>query len=430
MAGIEGFKIKNYRTLRDITLGKLWNTQNKKPLTPITVVIGKNGVGKSTLFDAFGFLSDCLKDGVEEACDARGRGGFERIRSQGQDGSIEFEIYYKEDRNARPITYELAIDLDSDGRPFVKQERLRQRRKGQKTGWPFSFLILNEGKGVVWKGEEEGKQVEEDREKFDLLNLINQLIKGQEQEESKETEIVELNDKRKLGIATLGSLKQHPRISLFRKFIEGWYLSYFTPDAARSLPLAGPQKHLNIHGDNLGNVVQFMEREHSKKFQAVLDNISRKIPGIQKISTEKSPDSRLLLKFNDRGFQDPFYVQQMSDGTLKVFAYLLLLEDPSPPPFLCVEEPENGLYHKLLETLAQEFREHATGRKGGSQIFITTHQPYFVDALQPEEVWVLEKGKDGFSTIERASEDPLIQNLVAQGLPLGGLWYSDYLDKR
>ena len=429
MAGIEGLRIKNYRALKDITLGKLWNTQNRDSLTPMTAVIGKNGVGKSTLFDAFGFLSDCLKGGVEEACDARGRGGFERLRSQGQEGSIEFHIYYKEDYNSRPITYELAIDLDTDNRPYVKKERLRQRRKGQKTGWPFSFLLLDEGKGIVWKGEEEGKQVEEGQDHFDLFKLIEK-IQREADEESKETELVELNDKRKLGIATLGSLKQHPRISLFRRFIEGWYLSYFTPDAARSLPLAGPQKHLNIHGDNLGNVVQFMEREHSKKFQNILNSISRKIPGIEKISTEKSPDNRLLLKFNDRGFQDPFYVQQMSDGTLKVFAYLLLLEDPSPPPFICIEEPENGLYHKLLETLAQEFRKHATGQRGRSQIFITTHQPYFVDALQPEEVWILEKGDDGFSRIKRASDNPLIKNLVSEGLPLGSLWYSDYLDER
>ncbi|EPF21884.1 MAG: ATPase [Microcystis aeruginosa Ma_MB_F_20061100_S19] len=429
MAGIEGLRIKNYRALKDITLGKLWNTQNRDSLTPMTAVIGKNGVGKSTLFDAFGFLSDCLKGGVEEACDVRGRGGFERLRSQGQEGSIEFQIYYKEDYNSRPITYELAIDLDTDNRPYVKKERLRQRRKGQKTGWPFSFLLLDEGKGIVWKGEEEGKQVEEGQDHFDLFKLIEK-IQREADEESKETELVELNDKRKLGIATLGSLKQHPRISLFRRFIEGWYLSYFTPDAARSLPLAGPQKHLNIHGDNLGNVVQFMEREHSKKFQNILNSISHKIPGIEKISTEKSPDNRLLLKFNDRGFQDPFYVQQMSDGTLKVFAYLLLLEDPSPPPFICIEEPENGLYHKLLETLAQEFRKHATGQRGSSQIFITTHQPYFVDALQPEEVWILEKGDDGFSRIKRASDNPLIKNLVSEGLPLGSLWYSDYLDER
>ncbi len=365
--------------------------------------------------------------GVEEACDMRGRGGFERIRSQGQTGPIEFEIYYKQDGNARPITYELSIDLDKSSRPYVKKERLRQRRKGQKHGWPFSFLALDEGKkGVAWKGETAGHAFDETNGDADLLKFIERLPS----EESAETEVVELADKRKLGIATLGALKQHPRISAFREFIEGWYLSYFTPDAARSLPLAGPQKHLNLHGDNLGNVVQFMEREHKDRFKRILERIAARIPGIDKIDTLPTEDKRLLLRFNDKGFQDPFYAQQMSDGTLKVFAYLLLLEDPVPPPFLCIEEPENGLYHKLLETLAREFREHATGKKGGSQIFITTHQPYFVDALEPEEVWILAKGADGFSTIRRASDDPLVNEMVSQGLPLGGLWYSDYLDER
>jgi len=430
MAKIEGFRVQNFRTLKDVTLGKLWNSQDSDPLTPMTAVIGKNGVGKSTLFDAFGFLADCLKSGVEEACDARGRGGFEKIRSQGESGPIEFEVYYKQDGNARPITYELAIDLDETGRPYVLKERLRQRRKGQKHGWPFSFLILNRGKGVVWRGDTLGHQIDEGEDDSDPNTLIERIILQYSQEESKETDVVELEDKRILGITTLGSLKQHPRISAFRRFIGGWYLSYFTPDAARGLPLAGPQKHLNIHGDNLGNVVQYMEREHPKRFQSILKRIATKIPGIDKIETEKTPDGRVLLRFNDRGFEDPFYAQQMSDGTLKVFAYLLLLEDPTPPPFLCIEEPENGLYHKLLESLAQEFREHATGRKGGSQVFVTTHQPYFVDALEPKEVWILEKGFDGFSTIRRASADPVVESLVAEGLPLGGLWYSDYLDLR
>ncbi|MCP4699742.1 MAG: AAA family ATPase [Gammaproteobacteria bacterium] len=427
MAKIEGFRIKNYRALKDVTLGKLWNTQQVQPLTPMTAVIGKNGAGKSSLFDAFGFLADCLKLGVEEACDARGRGGFDRIRSQGGNDPIEFQIYYKQDGNARPITYELAIDIDKNGRPCVKQERLRQRRKGQKHGRPFSFLLLNEGKGVVWKGEEQG--IDEGKADFDLFKLIEKIESGTH-EESSETEVIELQDKRKLGTATLGALKQYPRISVFRQFIEGWHLSCFTPDAARGLPLAGSQRHLNIHGDNLGNVVQFMEREHSKRFKNILNRIAEKIPGIDRINTEKSPDNRLLLRFNDKGFDDPFYVQQMSDGTLKVFAYLILLEDPTPPPFICIEEPENGLYHKLLETLAAEFRTHATGRKDAPQLFITTHQPYFVDALSPEETWILEKGPDGFSSVRRASDDETVNAMVREGLPLGGLWYSDYLDAR
>jgi len=266
MARIDGIRIRNFRVLKDVTIGKLWSLQRVKPLTPLTAVIGKNGSGKSTLFDAFGFLADCLTFGVEEACDKRGRGGFERIRSQGQDGPIEFEVYYKEHGNARPITYELAIGLDRFKRPYVLKERLRQRRKGQKYGRPISFLILNDGKGVVWKGETQGRQIDEEKEQLDLIELIDAIEKGRDKEESRETEVVELEDIRKLGIATLGSLKQHPKISAFRKFIEGWYLSYFDPNAARSLPLAGPQKHLNIHGNNIGNVVQFMEREHPRRF--------------------------------------------------------------------------------------------------------------------------------------------------------------------
>ena len=409
MAIIEGFRVQNFRALRDVTLGKLSGEQVGDPLTPFTVVIGKNGVGKSTLFDAFGFVADCLATDVETACDMKQRGGFERMRSRGVTEPICFEIYYRGAQNERPISYELAIDLDSSGRPFVLSEVLKQRRKGLKSGRPFPFLRLEHGKGTVGAGEE---------------------AVGDEQEESNASSPVELTDPRELGISTLGTLKEHPRIGKFRDFLKGWYLSYFYPDAARSLPTAGPQRHLNVHGDNIGNVVQFMEREHKDRFKSILDRIASKIPGIAKIDTKVTDDKRVLLRFNDGAFGDPFFAQQMSDGTLKMFAYLLLLEDPDPPPFICIEEPENGLYHKLLEALAQEFRTHATGKKNAPQVFVTTHQPYFVDALSPEEVWILEKGADGFSAIRRASELEVVTNLVAEGLPLGGLWYSDYLDAR
>ncbi len=410
MALIEGFRVQNYRALRDVTLGKLSSQQGGAPLTPFTVVIGKNGVGKSTLFDAFGFVADCLSHDVEVACDMKQRGGYERLRSRGTTEPIRFEIYYREATGERPMTYELSIALDATGRPFVESEVLKQRRKGQKHGRPYPFLRLHHGKGMVWAGEE---AVE---------------VEG---EEDRAQTPVELTDLRQLGIATLGTLKEHPRIKRFRDFLKGWYLSYFYPDAARGLPSAGPQKHLNIHGDNIGNVVQFMEqRENADRFKLILSRIAAKIPGVKSIDTKVTDDKRVLLRFNDGAFADPFFAQQMSDGTLKVFAYLLLMEDPDPPPFICIEEPENGLYHKLLETLAQEFRAHANGKKNAPQIFVTTHQPYFVDALSPDEVWILEKGEDGYSVIRRVSDLEMVKNLVDEGLPLGGLWYSDYLEER
>jgi predicted ATPase len=432
MAKIKGIRIQNFRCLKDVSMGTTSENPDAEPLSPLTVVIGKNGVGKSTLFDAFGFLADTLKNGIEEACDKRG--GFEKIRSQGQTGAIKFVITYKGNEDAHPLTYRICVDSDNSDRPLIRTESIFQHADES-----LCFLTLANGGGFALKGDEASKDGFDYHQYSVLINLLD-TTKSKEmttqelnvmagQAGVKAAEIVKLTDNRKLGIATLGALKQHPEIAAFRQFMESWYLSYFTPDAARSLPLDGVHQYLNSRGDNLANVVKFMEREYGDKFQDILDSIAKKIPGIHKISTQKTPDGRLLLCFNDKGFQDPFYAPQMSDGTLKVFAYLLLLEAPNPPPFICIEEPENGLYHKLLEVLATEFRAH-TQRENGSQLFITTHQPYFVDGLNPREVWILEKGEDGFSTIRRASDDELVNNLFEEEMPLGGLWYSGYLDKR
>lgn len=410
MARIDGIKIQNYKTLRDVTLGKLWNGKGK-PLTDLTVVIGRNGAGKSSLFDVFGFLADCLNQGVEEACDMRQRGGFDKLISKDQEGPIHFEILYRESSHTRPITYELSIGKDDSGRPYVEKERLLQSRESSKRGRPMAFLDLRNGAGQVWNGE----YTENDRNHEDGPD------------ESNVREDIEFNDTRRLAIATLGTLRQHPRIARFRSFISGWYLSYFSPNAARQLGMSGAHPHLNTDGNNLGNVVQYMERQHGAKFKKILHSIAEQIPGISNITTKTTEDGRLLLCFHSEQFKTPFYAHQMSDGTLKLFAYLLLMNDPDPHPLLCIEEPENGLYVQLFEPFIQELKRHTSQRKD-FQAFVTTHQPYLVDALVPEEVWILKKGEDGFTSVSRASDMPLVPSLVEEELPLGALWYSHYLD--
>ena len=404
MARIEGIRIQNYRSLKDVTLGKTFENQKTEPIKPLIAVIGPNGSGKSALMDAFGFIGDCLASGVEDACEKSHRGGFEKLRTKGQSEPIRFEIYYREEPKARPISYSLEIDLDNNGRPYIYHERLRQRRKGQSWGWPYSFLEVTNGKGFAWAGE------------------------ATEREEGSTKVDVKLKDPRRLGITTLGNLAEHPRIVLFRQFLEGWYLSYFVPELARGMPVAGAQKHLNRTGENLANYVQFMERQHNKRFAEVLQIISKKIPGIKTISSKRSDDGRLLLQFNERGYEDPFYALDMSDGTLKMFAYLLLLEDPEPAPLIGIEEPENGLHHQLLEPLAKEMK-HYSGKPGGPQIILTTHSPYLVDALKPEDVWILGKDDNGFSSTMRAADIPNVKELYSEGIPLGSLWYSNHFGR-
>ena len=409
MARIEGIRIQNYRALKDITLGRVrWNAPNK--LTPLTVVIGKNGVGKSSIFDAFGFLADCMTTDIEAACNARSRGGFDKLVSSGVNEPIHFTIYYRQDEGQLPITYEVSIGKDQnskDERPIAISERLRQRQRNQKTGQPRLFLNLDKGKGQVWAGDE---SVEGD-EGFRREVILSPYT---------------------LGIVTLAEhVGDNPRIERFKSFIKDWYLSYFTPDSAREIAQYGVDKHLNVKGDNMANVVRHIKRNCGSVLNEILEDISEKIPGIGKIEVHREDvTNNVFLFFKDKGFVKPFTQQQMSDGTLKLFCYMLLLRNPDAVPFICIEEPENGLYYTLLPFLVEEFREHTKTREKASQVFVTTHQPCLVDALDPDELWILEKGEKGFAKIKRADEFKFVKNMKEEGLPLGSLWYSEHFEDR
>ena len=402
MAKLEGIQIQNYRSLRDVTFGKTFDNSQEE-LPRLMAVIGANGAGKSSLMDGLGFIGDCLLEGVESACDKPHRGGFERLRTQGVAEPIKFEVRYRENSDARPISYSLHIDADKHQRPIVTYERLRQRRRGQFNGQPFSFLNIVGGVGDAWSGEATA----------DSEGTTHQDVK--------------MSDRQVLGISTLGTLADHPRISAFRNFLAGWYLSYFVPQLARSQPMTGADAHLDRTGENLAKYLQFISREQPTGFQAMLNRIAGKIPGLIAITPLTAPDRRLLLEFKVEGYAEPFYQQDMSDGTLKMLAYMLLMEDPDPSPLVGIEEPENGLHHQLLASLASEFKEFARKIKG-PQVLITTHAPNFVDALSPDEVWILDKGKDGFSKLTRAADVPGVKELYAEGIPMGSLWYSNHFD--
>lgn len=405
MGKILGIKIENYGVLKSIKMGKLFSDQSGEELGNMVAVIGPSGNGKSSLADAFGFLSACLSTDVESACDANNRGGYDQLVSQGSAGPIRFEIYYKETHTSRPITYELTIVKDKNGRPYVHEERLRQRRANQKHGRPLSFLYLIDGKGYAYIGADGGQN--------DDGTSVGEKID------------VELTDSRKLGIATLGTMKQYSRIEKFLSFLKSWYLCYFTPDAARQIQTAAPTQYLNQSGSNLNNVAQYMYRENPDAFQKVLHEIQTKIPNISKISPLKLPNGQMVLEFWQRGFPDPFFSQRMSDGTLKLFAYYLLLHERNPRQLVFVEEPENGIYHQYLTELALEMKQNV-GTGFTKQLFVTTHSPFFVNALSPEQVWVLEKSEDGFSAIKRASGYDFVKDLVSEGASVGDLWYSEY----
>ena len=381
---IEKIRLKNFKVFQNVTI---------KDIPAFCVIVGANGAGKTTLFDVFGFLKDCLTYNVTRALQARG--GFQEVVSRGHEQeTIELEIQYRLPLagTERLVTYLVEIGLQNR-RPAVLREVLRCKRETY--GSPFHFLDFRYGKGTV-TNEEDFSKMDVYREEQDLGAMDILAIKG------------------------LGQFLKFKAANALRQMIESWHVSDFHIDAARGAKEAiGEYEHLSASGDNLQQVARNLFENHRDIYDRILEAMRQRVPGVNEITTQDTVDGRLVLQFGNGIFKDPFIDRFVSDGTLKMFAYLVLLNDPSPHPFLCVEEPENQLYPRLLPELAEEFRNYA---ERGGQVMVSTHSPDFLNATELEEVFWLEKGEDGFSTVCRASDDEQVAAYMKAGDKMGYLW--------
>ncbi len=376
-ARIEYLRVENYRALRNVEF---------KNLTPLTVLLGPNGSGKSTVFDVFAFLSECFESGLRRAWDRRGRA--KELKTRGSEGPLVIEIKYREPGYPL-ITYHLAVD-ERAGSPVVVEEWLRWKRKSH--GQPFRFLDYREGIGRAASGElpdEEDKRVETSLKSPDLI-----------------------------AVNALGQFAEHPRVAALRDFITGWYTSYFSVEDTRGQPEAGPQDRLSRTGDNLANVIQHLGEQYPQRLEQIFRVLRERVPRVERVLAEAMPDGRLLLQIKDAPFDHPILARFASDGTLKMLTYLVLLYDPTPPPFIGIEEPENFLHPRLLPELAEECR--AASERG--QLLVTSHSPFFVNALRPDEVRILFRDIEGYTQVTRASDIRGVPQFMSAGAQLGHLW--------
>ncbi len=383
---IETIRLKNFKAFKDIDM---------RNIPSFCVVVGANGTGKSTLFDVFGVLKDCLTYNIKKAL--QGRGGFNEVLSRGAaTPQIVIEIQFRLDiaGTERLVTYHLCIE-EKDRKPVVKREILRYKRGAY--GSPYHFLDFSMGNGYAILNEEEFNIEDKDLEREERV----------------------LDSPDLLAIKGLGQFSRFKAASAFRQLIENWQVSDFHINLARGAKDAtGYDEHLSVTGDNLQLVARNIKDSHPDIFEKIKVAMKSRVPGISDVSTKDTEDGRLLLSFQDGAFTDPFIDRYVSDGTIKMFAYLILLYDPKPHPLLCVEEPENQLYPKLLWELAEEFRDYT---QRGGQVFVSSHSPDFLNAMRLEEVFWLTKEK-GYTAIKRASDDQQLSAYMAEGDQMGYLW--------
>ncbi|UYM18191.1 AAA family ATPase [Endozoicomonas euniceicola] len=382
---LESLAIKNYRVFQDVRI---------RNMPGLCLFVGANGSGKSTLFDVFGFLKDALAGNVRTALQKRG--GFKEVVTRGCiDQPIVFTLQFRLaiGEVERLVTYVLEIKLDNN-RPVIAREVLRYKRGSY--GSPYHFLDFSNGSGYAILNEEDfnKKDSELDREEQTLDSPDILAVKG------------------------LGQFQRFKAASAFRQLIEHWHVSDFHISDARTTNDAGYAEHLSSRGDNTALVAQYLFEQHPDIFNRVLKKMKQRIPGVEGVKAVETDDGRIVLKFQDGSFKDPFIARYVSDGTIKMFAYLLLLNDPSPHPLLCVEEPENQLYPSLMPELAEEFREYSDR---GGQVMVTSHSPDMLNSIQLDEIFWLKK-REGVTTIERASDNALLVSLVKGGDLPGALW--------
>lgn len=383
---IESIEISNYRVFRKTTL---------KHIPRLCVLVGANGTGKSTLFDVFSFLKDALAMNVSKAIAKRG--GYREVASRGfAQEPIELSLQFRLEITGkeRLVTYVLKIAPGKDGRPVVEREVLRYKRGSY--GAPFRFLDFSHGRGYAITNEEDFSKKDEE-------------LTREEQE---------LDAPDILAIKGLGQFERFKAASAFRLMIENWHVSDFHVSEARPSQEEGFAEHLSTRGDNLSLVANYLFEHHRDRFDRVLASMKRRVPGVSVVEPRQTEDGRLVLRFQDGSFKDPFIARYVSDGTIKMFAYLVLLNDPKPYPLLAVEEPENQLYPELLPELAEEFRGYA---QRGGQVFISTHSPDFLNALTLDEIYCLRK-VGGFTEVRRAGESPSLLTLYEAGDLPGYLW--------
>ena len=385
---LESLHLKNFRAFKDATMSRIPN---------FCIVVGANGTGKSTIFSVFDFLKNAMSENVNSAlAKLGGSRGISEVRSRNTSGPMEIEIKFRKDSNSPLATYFLQID-EQNGKAFVKREILKLRL-GNK-GWARHYLDFSDGNGYAITNKS---------------SLVDTEFAEKDLKRNEQT--LKSNDI--LAIKGLAQFEDYPEIAALGNMIENWHVSDFHIDKARPEQEAGYAEHLSREGENLSLVLQYLYSSHRDVFDHILEQLRRRIPGMTSIESKTTEEGRVLLKFKDGSFKDPFLARYVSDGTIKMLTYLVLLNDPEPHPLLCVEEPENQLYPSLLEELAEEFRNYAN--KGG-QVLVSTHSPDFLNAARLEEVFMLVKN-NGYTEIKRASDDKQITAYMNDGDKMGYLW--------
>ncbi|MEO0115782.1 MAG: AAA family ATPase [candidate division WOR-3 bacterium] len=372
--------IKNYKSLKDVSL----------EMKSFMVFIGPNNAGKSNILDCLSFLSEFGRRGDEIGGVIR-RGGFEQIV---HNGII-----------SNPITFELEGSLKIKGEEIVYKyyiELIGERFGGFRNNKEL-FVVEGVEKPLLEFPGEQNLAIVRDK----TGKQTGKIGRGYSY----------------LYIPYFDDINQYPILGTFANEMQNWtFLNLLPPLMREPLPVR-KELQLQTWGENLSVVLHDLQVENPPKFKEIEQILKLAVPELEELTTglTSHDPGKTFIRITEKNLKMSIPAWNMSDGSLRLLGVLAALYLPSPLPLIGIEEPENYVHPRLLELIV-DLLKNASEK---SQILVTTHSPYFVDLLQPEDLYIVEK-QEGQTKIKKAEDKKGIKETL-KVLGLGEMWYSGSL---
>ncbi|MBU6385877.1 MAG: AAA family ATPase [Planctomycetes bacterium] len=376
MYPFEKIHIRGFRRLANVSLS----------LRPLNVLIGANGSGKTSLLDCLSLLAASASGNLVEAVSELG--GYSALRTNLSDwgcAATEFDLV-QNPASENPLTYQLR--MEARGVDFsISEESLKQDR-GQAS--PFLHITASRGNVQYYDSVDQRKLVRPNWQINPFESALSQVPKMFSEPEEFRKNLASSTHYHVLDVGPKAPVR--------------------LPQPMRTAALPGKD------GETIVSCLYMIRETDHDRFEWIQDTLRAGFPSFDRLNFPPVAAGTLAMTWKDRTSSNPFYMHQLSEGTLRFLWLVTLLNSPELPAVTMIDEPEVSLHPELLSVLADLFRE-ASNR---TQLVIATHSDRLVRFLTPDEVITANMEQDGTTSFRWGSEFELDQWL--KDYTLDQLW--------
>lgn len=401
---VKSFRLKNFKAIRDSGVVKF---------TPLTVLIGNNGSGKSSFVEGLQTYQKIVADGLDEAMQTWR--GFEYVTNPPL-GNGRSQI--RDSNKVRPIEFDLSGLASSQFRSKATPSHYKTVMRVNKD--PNSELIFIEKESVYY-----GRRKVLERDSNGVIQYIN--------------------DKMEFGIRPGDAIISQGGLYYYANGSEGdsqfddlkgygikfdWQFLTLNPwvmGEPRPIQRTGSIVRLNSDGSNIAEYLQQLLYVYPDTFHNIVESLQFVLPYMRDLKPVLTDilGHQMHLEMTEDDFKVMGWL--LSTGTLRVLALLALFRQPKPPPLIVIEEIENGLDPRTIHLIVEEI--YNLVEAGSSQVVVTTHSPYLLDQVDLSHIVVVERTDEHGPVFFRPSDTPELERwaedfspgrlYTMQGLRLG-----------